>query len=144
MSIPRLPELALPSPRGPALPALARAALLGVAWVPFFALVRFGVDRFEPVLARLEEKQELPAASAWLLELGRLNAAAFGLAFVGFLALLIVCDLSLARATARRQRGGARYYWAWFAAVVLWAVAACLFFCVALLLPVSKMRAPVG
>src|SRR5262249_11094572 len=132
------------SRRGPALPALARAALLGVAWVPFFALVRFGVDRFELVLARLEEKQELPAASVWLLTLGRLNAAAFGMALVGFLALLIVRDLGMARAAAQRQRGGARYYWAWFAAVLLWAVAACLLFCVALLLPVSKMRSPVG
>ena len=62
-----VPGPASPVHRGPALPAVARAALLVSAWLPFFAAVVFILPRFEPFFVKLLEKHHLPMLSRWLL-----------------------------------------------------------------------------
>jgi len=131
-------EMALRSRRGPGLPAFARAVLLGGAWFPFFALVVVYVPRFAPIFARLEQHQELPTLSLWLLGLWRLSAATFGLPILVFATVLVLSDLGFVRATGHLERGIV-LYWTWFVAVVLLALFACLLCVVAVLLPVYRM-----
>lgn len=127
---------------GPAMPAFARGVLLGGAWLPSFALVIFYLPRFAPIFAKLAEKGELPTLTIWCLTLARMNAAAFGLPMLTFLALIIFVDLGIAWATASRKRG-TLLYWSWFAAVILAASVACLLIVIAMLAPVYRMSSTI-
>jgi hypothetical protein len=128
--------------RGPRLPAVVRAAILGSAWLPFFGLVTFQVPRWEPIFKKLEEKTELPLLTSLSVLISHWNRITFGLPLLAFLALVILSDLGVARAVGRLRRGGS-LYWTWFVAVILLALCACLSLVVALLLPVLKMSSTI-
>jgi hypothetical protein len=106
-------------------------------------LVIIFLPRYDRIFARLEQKQELPTLTLWLHELWRLSAATFGLPALVFLAVLVLSDLGVVRAT-RHRKNGILLYWIWFAAVILLASFTCLLCVVALLLPVFRMSSTVS
>jgi len=114
--------------------ALPRVAICA-AWTPLLVLIAVYVPRFEDLFASLHERGELPAVTAWLLSLSRLNDALFFLLAFG---LLTAVDIALTR-WLRRSRRGESLYWVWFAGVVVVGVLASALVVVALLLPVMKM-----
>jgi hypothetical protein len=120
------------------LPVFVRAAAFAGAWVPVLILIVVFVPRFGELFARLDESGELPAVTAWLLSLNRLNDALFYLPCLLFFVLLVVADVGAAR-LSRRSRRGKSLYWVWFVAVVVAGFLALNLVVVALLLPVMLM-----
>lgn len=127
---------------GPPLPTVVRAAVYGVAWVPFVGLVTFFVPRFDDLFAKLTERGELPALTACLLWFSRLNAALFCLPCLLLFALLVVADVGVA-GWSRRWRPAQSLYWVWFVAVILVGILAAVLAMVAPLLGVLKMGATI-
>ena len=130
MATPTEPGPGLPPRWGHTLPAIARAALLCAAWLPFFALFLILLPRCDRVFAKLAKKQVLPPLTLRLARLGHLNTATHGTPTLGFFAWLIFADLVMVRATSR-SKGGKVLYRVWFAAVLLMALFACILFFVA-------------
>lgn len=125
-------------------PGLLPSVLLRVAicavWAPLLVLVAVYVPRFEDLFARLREMGELPAVTAWLSSLSRLNDALFYLPCLVFLVLLVVADAGAARLLPPSRRGRS-LYWVWFAAVGVTGILGAGLVLAALLLPVMRMSA---
>jgi hypothetical protein len=135
------PTERLPSHRGHALAAIARTAILVGAWLPFFALVIFLLPRFEPIFNKLQDKGELPGLTTLMIYASQVQFILF--VWLPFFAVLILCDVGMARATGRQGRGRALYR-TWFAALILLALSALLLAILALLMPVFKMSSAVN
>lgn len=136
-------RLTAPAQRGLPLPAWARAAVYGVAWLPAFVLVMFYVPDFEPIFSKLEEKGDLPALTRGVVWFGHLSQASFGLPALLWFALLVLADIGVGRTLGRLGRLGA-LYWSWFAAVIVLGLLVALLIVVATLLPAFRMGPAVG
>jgi len=131
-------RLTTPARHGLPLPAWARAAVYGVAWLPSVALLLFYLPGFEPIFMRLEERGELPALSAGVLRFGHLSQAWCGLPALVCFTLIVLADIGVGRTLGRF--GGLRaLYWAWFTAVIALGLLAALLIVLAMLLPAFKM-----
>jgi len=128
-------RLTTPARHGLPLPAWARAAVYGVAWLPSFALLLFYLPRFEPIFMRLEQQGELPALSAGVLRFAHLSQAWYGLPALVCFTLIVVADIRVGRTLGRLRA----LYWAWFAAVIALGLLTALLIVLAMLLPAFKM-----
>jgi type II secretory pathway component PulF len=119
----------------------ARAAIYGIAWLPFLVLVAIVVPKFEDSFGRLRERAELPALTEWLLLFVRLNQGLLFLPCVLVLLAILVADVGFAGLMRRSHRQS--LYWVWFAAVVVLGIAAAAGVAFALLLPDLKGLGPI-
>jgi hypothetical protein len=121
---------------------MVRLVVLVGAWLPFLYVVTICLPRFAPILVKLEEKQELPSLSLWLLGFLRFNVATFGLPLIVFLAVIIILDFRIARIPPSLKRGNLAN-WIWFGTNILLAICAFLLTVIGSVQPVFKMSSNV-
>ncbi len=102
----------------------------------------FFVPRF-PLFAKLDQKDELPGLTKWLVAFERLNSSCFYLPAVALILAFVLIDEAVVNLLSRRE-SGPLWAWIWVGAVGFCGLfIAPLLFVAGLLLPVFRMSSTV-
>jgi hypothetical protein len=95
---------------------LAWLFFLSGGWLFCFALASFFLPQFDPIFARLAEKDSLTLLQFCIYAFSRLNTVMFGLPVLIFYVAVLSADLAIARTTAK-MRSSDLAYKTWVGAV---------------------------
>ena len=133
----------LPDQRRPLGPKRwVRAIVFGITWVPAFFVLVSRVPKFGPVFARLEDQQELPALTSWLMALARLNDSWFYLPTILLIVALVAVDRLMVRKLGSNE-DAKRLLWLWLTLIGLGGLIAQILEALALVLPVFGMSSKI-